>query len=520
MTEVFAFVNYEHPSQLNHVDNRRFVAKHAGKRSYKSKQSSTRRKPVASSVWETAWAWDQHRVILPNEEDTTSKAEDHRGDGRALSELEDKTTTVQNASGIHKYADMSLQLPKVPHRSNAQVFDPFNQTTLPELQRSYRLIQFYMSYTKRCSATTSAVSTALRDTTYLYPMLAYISVVMLRLGMAEDRALPIEYYNIRSYSRIRRVLNNDPLAKNVCLQAMMWMAAAALWCGRSEDTRLHLTGIKALLGREKLADQPGEWLEAISFCDVWAAFGRLRQPIFPSVPDRLYQPLPLRTRDSEQLRLMSSKVINQFDVKFHHLIRLFTDCTYAWIDQSSAFAEDSSLGKVVLMTHQVILQALILLRNSNSEHVDQVTMAMMILLGCMFLIMPTCGAGSFGNGFVPLLHKGVFPTFTLSDLTDLSIDYELIHEALEIWNDNISTICESSPYIDDFEWFIDKMAHPVRVLASDNYDEFPKFLKIYLEQQSTYSINRAAKSSDETYFRLRESLFGSVNAKYLFLRVL
>lgn len=523
MATTYEFVNFNDPN-INTGDsafNRGVIATHIGRQREDNKVRSTKRRRNTVSI-PKQHSWSAFRVVLQKQRSDPTHDRTSTHDSIKHKRKDDDTEATRRHQPVK--SQWTFDLPKQLARNNAGVFDPFSNTTLAQLPGSYKLIDFYRSYTQRSPVVDQLVSVALEDKAYLLPLLLYVSVVMARLQISDDEELDIQYYAANSYSALRKQLNGDVRGQAACLQAMVLLAAAALWQGQRDITRIHLTGVIAMLNR--IIRQPNPPLisqgiiEAIIFLDHWSAMSCLKRPLFPQVPDKLYKPVPEDTPDSEKLRPISSEVVTQCYGKFSYLVTDFVTCTHAWISNWSRPEAGPQIRKVVFYTHKIILQALTLVSNDTVTDADSLNVIFMVLLGCIFQILPTCGSGTWGSGFNLFLNEGVFPIFTSSALLKYKDTHEELYWALRLWNENAETVSDTLPEIQDLNWFIYKMCLPVKMLAGDKYSAFPTLLKAYLTQQSQYSMNQAATSDDESYFKLRERLFGSVNSRYPLIPIL
>jgi len=514
---ILEFLNYQHTSQMTKPDSK-VVASHIG-RTHAHRSRPVQQKKGSSQAWDPAWARSKFRVVAPIRSEGQGPRSTERA-GTALASRSTRGTAIQTrVEGPERTVEKGHRLFMQPERSNADVFDPFEQSTLSAVQGSYRLVDFYSSYAQKCAATSSVISTALKDTTYLFTLLSYVSLIMERLGVGGKRAAS-EYYSAKSLSLVRQELASESPMSDTCLQAMTWLGVAALWQGKPDVARIHMAGIKALLGHDQLDELPSEWVEAILFCDLWTALPDLNRPIFPTSPDALCTPLPPDTKDSEQLRPRSLKAVSQIDVELHHQAQEFVDCAHSWVSKFSAWGTGSGVSEIIYATNRIIQRALDLALKPDLKHSDQCTLSIMLILGSLLLISPISGAPISGEGSHPLWSRAVYPVFSAEALDKLVPDHKKARRALQLWNDNLNFIRKDHPRVDDLDFFIYKMTLPVRILAGEKYDEFPRFLKAYLLQLWKYTDHSMSSPPGDTSFKLREKLYGYAIAVHALVPIL
>ena len=178
------------------------------------------------------------------------------------------------------------------------------------------------------------------------------------------------------------------------------------------------------------------------------------------------------------------------------------------------------MREVIYATNRIIQRALDLALHPDPKHPDQCTLSIMLLLGCFLLIAPLFGAPTSGDGSHPLWSRAVYPVFSAEALNKLVTDHKRARRALQLWNDNLNFIRTDHSRVDDLDFFIYKMTLPVRILAGERYDEFPRFLKAYLLQQWKYTVHAVPTPSDDTSFKLREKLYGSAIAVHALVPIL
>lgn len=497
--------------------NNKVIAPSSGRPS-KGRKHGNVSKSISSTSETLPSAWSKFRVVLSKSRPVNSEV---------ISEIAPADICSSNPRhgdrhnhGCACSSDRVDWMIRQPHRVNAAVFDPFNQTTLPEAHESFRVINFYMSYAQSSPATTSVILSALREPTCLYAMLSYVSVIMDRLKVMEDTSNFVTYYSGKSLTHIRSELSSNQEALESCVQAIMWLSATALLQGNHNVSRIHLAGIKALLHGKSLDARPREVVEAIIFCDYFCSISTLELPLFTNQLTNLCQPVPQSGPDDVAVRFSSRAAIEQFDGNSSYLMEDFISCAHVWLNACSTWDQNPRLRDMLSSSCQLTQRILHRALNLQPQCQDHYTVCIMLLLGCILLPVPISGIGLFGKGFRPVFSKGIFPTFTTQALEKSAVGMGRVKEALQLWNDTITFFREARREIEDLEVFIFKLTSPVRILAGDKYSKFPRFLETYLRQQSGYRVNIAATVSNESSFRLREGLFGSAYARYPVLDIL
>ena len=120
-------------------------------------------------------------------------------------------------------AQLSSLLTRRPSSYGFQVVDPFTTSGVQIDHVGHKLLRFYQAWTPSSTASRTVVESAIRNAACLYPLLAYISVIMDRLKLGGLDSTYVQASTSLAVTAIRTHLNSSQYQLDVAINGIVWM---------------------------------------------------------------------------------------------------------------------------------------------------------------------------------------------------------------------------------------------------------------------------------------------------------